>query len=262
MIKLIATDMDGTFLRGDMTYDEVKFAGLHDKMDEEKIQFVVASGNQYYQLQSFFTKYSNIIYLAENGAYIRTPEKELIVHRFESDQVKKILEQLGTVQNIKMLVCGRKSAYALNTVDPDHVEHMRNYYHHLEVIDSYDQIEDDILKFAIACPPELTDSIVNELAAKLHGLAVPTSSGHGDIDIIQPGINKAAGLRELGVLLDTQLDEMVAFGDGGNDLEMIREVGVGVAMANAQANVKQVSDAQTGDNESQGVLSYLETKVL
>lgn len=262
MIKLIATDMDGTFLRGDMSYDEAKFAALHEKMNKHHIQFVVASGNQYYQLQSFFTRYSNIMYLAENGAYIRTPEKELIVHHFEADQVKEILDQLGTVQNIKMLVCGRKSAYALSTVDAAHVEQMRNYYHRLEVIDSYEQIDDDVLKFAISCPPELTESIVAELAEKLQGLAEPTSSGHGDIDIIQPGINKAAGLKELGELLDTKLDEMVAFGDGGNDLEMIREVGLGVAMANAQPNVKEASDAQTGTNESQGVLSFLETRVL
>ncbi len=54
MTKLIATDMDGTFLRGDMTYDKLQFRNIHERMMAAEIKFVVASGNQYYQLQSFF----------------------------------------------------------------------------------------------------------------------------------------------------------------------------------------------------------------
>ena len=54
MFKLIATDMDGTFLRDDMTYDRDFFATLHEKMQAQGIQWVVASGNQYFQLTSFF----------------------------------------------------------------------------------------------------------------------------------------------------------------------------------------------------------------
>lgn len=53
MFKLIATDMDGTFLRDDMTYDRDFFATLHEKMQAQGIQWVVASGNQYFQLTSF-----------------------------------------------------------------------------------------------------------------------------------------------------------------------------------------------------------------
>ena len=47
MIKLIATDMDGTFLRDDMTYDEAQFALLHQRIQLQGTRFVIASGNQY-----------------------------------------------------------------------------------------------------------------------------------------------------------------------------------------------------------------------
>nr|WP_263849374.1 HAD hydrolase family protein [Lacticaseibacillus saniviri] len=53
MIKLFATDMDGTFLKADKTYDAERFAQLHQQMLDRNIQFVVASGNQYFQLRSF-----------------------------------------------------------------------------------------------------------------------------------------------------------------------------------------------------------------
>lgn len=109
----------------------------------------------------------------------------------------------------------------------------------------------------MTCPPSETESLVNLLKSELSGIAEPTSSGHGDIDIIQPGRNKAAGLAELGKELNISLNEMCAFGDGGNDLEMLREVGLGVAMENAQDRVKKVSDKQTSDNQNQGVLNFI-----
>ncbi len=53
-IKLIAVDMDGTFLSEAGNYDRERFKKQYIKMKEKDIKFVVASGNQYYQLHSFF----------------------------------------------------------------------------------------------------------------------------------------------------------------------------------------------------------------
>lgn len=258
MIKLIATDMDGTFLRDDMSYDEVKFAQLYQKLQAQKIQFVVASGNQYFQLKSFFKKYPDIIFVSENGALIRDNQKTLAKHAFDREKAFEIIEKIQAIPNLQLLVCGAQSAYTLTTTDPTHVQNMRNYYHHLDVINNFDQIDDDILKFALTCPAEQTDEIVELLQYTLEGLAEPTSSGHGDIDVIQPGMNKAAGLKELGQILNIDLGEMMAFGDGGNDLEMLREVGCGVAMENAQAKVTAVADQTTVNNQEQGVLQTIE----
>ena len=47
MIKLIAVDMDGTFLRDDKSYDEEKFSGIYQKLEKKDIKFNIASGNQY-----------------------------------------------------------------------------------------------------------------------------------------------------------------------------------------------------------------------
>ncbi len=53
-VKLIAVDMDGTFLRDDKTYHRERFLKQYAEMKARGIRFVVASGNQYYQLTSFF----------------------------------------------------------------------------------------------------------------------------------------------------------------------------------------------------------------
>lgn len=55
-IKLIAVDMDGTFLSDQKTYNRERFMAQYQQMKAQDIRFVVASGNQYYQLISFFLK--------------------------------------------------------------------------------------------------------------------------------------------------------------------------------------------------------------
>lgn len=56
MVKMIAVDMDGTFLSSTKEYNRERFAQLYTKMQEQDVKFVVASGNQYYQLKSFSLK--------------------------------------------------------------------------------------------------------------------------------------------------------------------------------------------------------------
>jgi hydrolase, HAD superfamily, cof family len=71
-IKLIATDMDGTFLNSNKDYDRKRFNRIFQQLQAQDITFVVASGNQVAQLQSFFPEdiRSNIIFAGDNGGVI------------------------------------------------------------------------------------------------------------------------------------------------------------------------------------------------
>ena len=71
-------------------------------------------------------------------------------------------------------------------------------------------------------------------------------------------MNKGVALAWLGERIGVSLDDMVAFGDGGNDVEMLERAGTGIAMDNAPEAVKEISDGTTGSNNSQGVLAWLE----
>ena len=55
-VKVIVTDMDGTFLNDAKTYDRSRFLAQFAQLQQRGIEFVVASGNQYYQLISFFRR--------------------------------------------------------------------------------------------------------------------------------------------------------------------------------------------------------------
>ena len=70
-VKVIVTDMDGTFLNDAKQYDRSRFLAQFAQLQQQGIEFVVASGNQYYQLISFFPEIRDrISFVAENGALV------------------------------------------------------------------------------------------------------------------------------------------------------------------------------------------------
>jgi len=261
MIKLFATDMDGTFLRADMSYDRALFNQLHQQMQAQGVQFVVASGNQYYQLKTFFADYPDIIFAADNGAYVRDIDQEYAVHTYDPAVVTQILQALQSVPNIDIILSGQHSAFVLDTIRPSALAAAKLYYYNLEVVRNFEDVTDPILKIWVECQPAITMQLVAQFREQFKGLAEPTSSGHGSIDLIQPGIHKAHALQEIGKLKHIAMADMVAFGDGGNDVEMLQQVGIGVAMQNALPQVLAVADQVTDNNENQGVLEFIKQKL-
>ncbi len=83
----------------------------------KKIKFIVASGNQYYQLKSFFPgKDAKIVYVAENGAIIGENQNLQSVSQFSSTFIQTLLSVLLTNDyTLEFIVCGVKSAYLLSS---------------------------------------------------------------------------------------------------------------------------------------------------
>ncbi|MGY4583642.1 hydroxymethylpyrimidine pyrophosphatase-like HAD family hydrolase [Ewingella americana] len=90
-VKLIAVDMDGTFLDDDKKYNKTRFLSQYAQLKQLGIKFVVASGNQYFQLKSFFPEIaSEIAFVAENGAYIVNEGQDVSVAEIPAESVEKI----------------------------------------------------------------------------------------------------------------------------------------------------------------------------
>lgn len=77
-------------------------------------------------------------------------------------------------------------------------------------------------------------------------------------DVLMAGVNKGSALERLCGILGVRREEVMAFGDNENDLEMLEYAGMGVAMANAEAFVHDVADHVTASNDEEGVLRALE----
>ena len=89
-----------------------------------------------------------------------------------------------------------------------------------------------------------------------------TGALSNNIEVNAKGIHKGNALLQLGELLGIEREEIMAFGDGKNDLKMLETVGVGVAMANSVPEVLEAADLVTESNDRDGVAKIIEKYVL
>jgi len=258
-VKLIAVDMDGTFLDDQKKYNKAKFLSQYQQLKQQGIKFVVASGNQYYQLKSFFPEIaSEIAFVAENGGYIVKEGQDLSVASLSAESVAKILEFIDNTPGLNTVICGKDSAYILASQPDAFYQKMQNYYHRLKKIESYQEIDDTIFKFATNIDDHHLANFMTSLDKALGHIITPVSSGHGSADLIIPGRHKANGLRMLQEIWGIDDSEVVTFGDGGNDVEMLKQAGYGFAMANAMPAAKAAASYSTVSNNEEGVLKIID----
>lgn len=100
------------------------------------------------------------------------------------------------------------------------------------------------------------------LEARLTGRAALTSALPGMVEILPPGASKGAGVAWLLQRLGVDPGACMAMGDGENDVEMLRLVGLGVAMGNAVEAASAAADAHTAPNDEDGVARAIEKYVL
>lgn len=257
-VRLVAVDMDGTFLDPSGEYDRERFSTLQRTLRMQGTSFVVASGNQYWALRRHFPHDRDVLYIAENGALVGTSDRILRTSPFDAAVADRAILLLDRLPGVFSLACGASTAYALRSTAPGRLVDLRAYYARVQVVDRWDQIDEPLLKFALGCPADATTAVQARLADALPEDCVQTSSGHGSIDIMPAGINKGTSLAWLGSHLGIDPADMVSFGDGGNDIEMLTYAGTGVAMADAPPHVKAAADQVTGSNRDGGVLDWLE----
>ncbi len=77
------------------------------------------------------------------------------------------------------------------------------------------------------------------------------------VDVVSANADKARGMKDIAEEFGFAIEECMAFGDGGNDIEIIREAGIGVAMGNARERVKAAADYVTSDCDDDGVYNAL-----
>lgn len=262
MMKLIATDMDGTFLRPDHTYDVERFERDLAAMEEQEILFAVASGRPLNNLKTLFREYlDRIAIIAENGAVVLYKGELIFKERsMDRELIRRIMRELNESpygSSRRALVSGLEYGYLFREVDPDYYELLTNYYSHLKVVDSLDDIDEEILKLVIPFDQGNFEEAQAWFNATFEGVSAVTT-GIDSCDIILDGSHKAVGLQALCDHVGIALADTVAFGDNENDIEMLTLAGEGIAMGNALEAVKQVADRIIGTCEEDAVLAEIE----
>lgn len=276
MIKLIATDMDGTLLNdaheiSQENQEAIKFAQEHG------ITVVIATGRAFYEANTPVAETDlKVPYICLNGAEVRDETFNIMsTSHLNHSLVSKITSTLKE-KDIYYQVYTNRGIYTENPqrdleiyidiaeragqkADVEKIENSiqkRIDNGTLKIVDNYDKIEDipgELIMKILAFDSDLGKiDLVGQELAQSPNLAV-SSSSRGNLEITHSDAQKGIALSTIAKQLGIDLKDVMALGDNLNDVSMLERVGYSVAMDNAAPEVKTVAKYVTDSNENSGV---------
>lgn len=266
-IKMIASDMDGTFLNERGKYDRQRFENILVELEKKDISFVVASGNSMPRLEMMFEGLTDrLSFVAENGSLVLDKGDLIARNLLDRKLVKQFLDYFeGNHAAYRIMLAGQNNSYMLAAANFPETNHMIDEKQlealtaSIKVLDSFDDLpEDQIFKISMMVDIVACADIIARFNNSFQGNLTATTSGYGTIDIIQTGIHKAWGLQQLMNKYHLSSENLMTFGDGGNDIEMLQLAKNSYAMANAPKEVKEVAAFLAPHHKESGVLQVIE----
>ena len=260
-VKLIAVDMDGTFLNSEKKYNRTRFLQQYNQLKQRGIHFVAASGNPMYTLTTYFPEIAHeMAFVAENGAYVMDQNQALNFDYFCPEQLQQIVTDLRPDYAKNLILCAKDCAYIEQDVAEQTLHKLQIYFKLLKIVDDLALVDDQICKLTLTTAlhnSEILAALKQKSYIQQQGVKL-VSSGFGFIDLILPNKHKAYGLQFLQQKWGVTDQEILAIGDHYNDIEMVQKAGYGFAMSNAVPALKQVASYLAKSNEQEGVLEVID----
>lgn len=263
-VRCIALDLDRTTLNID---------GILSKKNKEAIEYaikkgvhiVVASGRAFHTLPKDVLEIKGIEYaITSNGTAIYHIPTKRCLHQYklDGDTIKEII-QLSKSEKVTYEAFIDGKAYADSTYI-DHPEifganqqaiaYMKATRHMVDNIEQFinEHIEEVDCMDIITKDNQLKKTLMEMLKSNVNGIYV-TSSIEQLIEISNAQAGKHSGVKFIMKLLGLQQEEIAAFGDGDNDIDMLKFVGTGIAVENASIHCKEAADMITKHHNEDGV---------
>ncbi|WP_044893189.1 Cof-type HAD-IIB family hydrolase [Bacillus alveayuensis] len=264
--RLLALNIDGTLLRSNgrlqsSTKEAIEFV-------QKKDVYVTLVTNRHFQSAKKLAKALKIdnILITHSGAFVANRlDQPLFVKRIPEERTFNIVQVLEnfpcnirivherfSIGNRKKISSNLMSKMLLNTADP--------LFYPIQFVESLgDTLRDD----PVATPKidaffedqnelQHVQKVIQDAFPEVEVIQVNQEK----LEIVSKGVSKASSLQLLGKHLGINLQEMVVIGNSLDDLEMIAQAGLGVAMGNSPIEVKRSADWITRSNDDQGV-SYM-----
>lgn len=258
-VRLVAVDEDGTFLRDHLHYDRKRFARIFARMQQLGVRFVVATGNQCYQVQELFADYVDKMgIVSANGAYVLDGRSQVFAAKADDDTVAHMIDAVHNDPDVPFSMLGVRGAYVERGTSQEFFDDMAQYCYKQWWVDDFSQVEDQIFMFSSVVDESVVEQQMERYRRVVDGRMDVVFSGEGYFDVVCPGVSKALGLGHLLRRWNIAPEECVAFGDSDNDLEMLDMVGIGYAMGNASDRVRAAADRIAPPCDQDGVLQVLE----
>lgn len=261
--KLIAADMDGTLLNSEGKISP-KTSETIQKAVDKGVVFTVSSGRPIQGILKYRKflplKFPAITY---NGAMIVNPHNnEILFHKaLEKADALKILK-LG--EDFSVTIC----LWCNNQLFVNRIDERVNKYKRLSgvepiLIDNKEALaEKGVTKILWYDDIKKIKSFQEALQKVSFKEVTFCTSKPEFLEFFNSGVSKAVAMEFLGNLFGIKREEMIAIGDGNNDLAMIEYAGLGISMENGSEKVKKAAGYITASNDNEGVALAIEKFIL
>jgi len=262
--KLIAADMDGTLLGPDRTISQKNLAAIRRALDLGVI-FTVSTGRPMIAMR----KYQEVLQLQTpiityNGGVVMMPDSgEVLYQKNMNPSAADAVIQRGKALDASMCIWSGDNLYTLRE-DAYTTQYAGRAGGATLIKEAQvaDVIRQGIGKILWYDEPQRIEAFQDALRHTPIEQVTYFTSSPAFLEIVDHQVSKGNALRFLGEYHGVSAAEMMAIGDGMNDLAMLEYAGLGVAMGNASDTVKAVADVMTGSNADDGVAQAIERFVL
>ncbi len=267
MYRIIVLDLDGTLTNSEKKITPKTKAALM-QAQEQGARIVLASGRPTYGIVPIaeelqLDKYEGYIMAFNGGKITDWTTKDTIFEQKLDDELVPLLYHEAMYADMNILTYRGESILSSDKTDKYVLEEARiNKMPVIEPHNFLDAVEYPVNKCLIVGDPEPLHQLELKVAEKMQDRISVYTSAPFFMECVPLNIDKAASLDRLLKILKVSKDEVIACGDGHNDMSMIQYAGLGVAMANAEEDVKAAADYITLSNEEDGVGEVVEKFML
>ncbi|WP_366249351.1 HAD-IIB family hydrolase [Terribacillus aidingensis] len=263
MLKLVVTDLDGTFLNNKGSFDKALFDETHKMMKENGIIFATCTGKQCERVEELFEGHSDIWVLGDSATRIKRDGeliKDFPLNKILGNDLIRHIQAYD--QKVTVIACTGDSAYVKSNISEADYNVVRNSYKKVEKTDDLTAIESELVKITVY------DRSLGSVALKEHLLEQTynepmyiVASEPAWLDITAADVHKGKTVQKLQELVGATKEETMSFGDGENDVELMDIADYSFAMANACDNTKTAASFITKTNEENGVLLTIQKMI-
>lgn len=250
MVKLIASDLDGTLLLNGAREISAEAIDYIKKLSKYGVVFAAASGRQYPNLRRLFDEVKNdIVYICENGALVKYKGETLSKTPMDKKLGMEIMKDIYQREQCEILLSGEETSYLMPKTE-QYVNHMKNHVgNNVTIIHDFEEVKEDFLKISVYEHRGIEYSS-DYFHDKWGELVKDTVSGQCWMDFVARGVDKGAALKEVQKMLNTSREDTMCFGDSYNDLEMFENSLYSYAMTSSNSEIRAKAKYVTTTVES------------
>lgn len=254
MIKLIITDLDGTFLNSQSEYDQQLFSEVRALMHSKGVQFAACTGKQCERVEELFGALSRDVWIVGDIKYNGEFVYQSLINNTLGINIIKTLEQASPESVV--IACTQQGAVIRQDIAQHLKDKVRGSYRQVIQVSDLSEINEDFVKITVYDEQQRCPQVRPALDPYQDDVYIVVSEASW-IDIADAGVHKGTTVKKLQEMLQVSRKETMAFGDGYNDIELLAEADYSFAMRNAFDETKAAARFVTGSNDENAVLETI-----